>query len=109
MSQEVVRKEDLPETELNEWGFPNKNWQHIGNGLFIKKPETIFSFNGVRMNQEDFLESVQKVAYPDEHLADRPCEICDDTVCDYDDSTGDVCFSCYFEDILEKSKQESED
>jgi len=113
MTQEAVRKEDLPETELNEWGFPNEDWKHIGNGIFERRPEKkveqtkpILSFNGVRMNQEDFLENMRKVAYvslTDEHLADSPCEICGDR--DYDDSAGDVCFSCYLEDILEKSKQ----
>ena len=106
------RKEELPETELNEWGFPNENWKHIGHGIFerrlekkVEQTETKFSFNGVRMNQEDFLENVRRVAYLDEELAESLCEVCGE---DYD-AGGGLCSSCYLEDILEKSKQVSED
>lgn len=63
---DAVRKEDLPETELNEWGYPKaEDWEYIGNGLFVRRFEQttpILSFNGVRMNQEDFLENIRKVA-----------------------------------------------
>tara|TARA_B100001939_G_C16496226_1_gene427632 strand:+ start:272 stop:394 length:123 start_codon:yes stop_codon:yes gene_type:complete len=40
MNQEIVRKEDLPETELNEWGFPNDDYAHVGNGFFVKRPDS---------------------------------------------------------------------
>ena len=35
--------EDIPETDLNEWGYPNDNYMHMGwfgfNRLFVKRGE----------------------------------------------------------------------
>ena len=33
----TYNKEDLPATDLNEWGYPNDDYMHIGNGLFKKR------------------------------------------------------------------------
>jgi hypothetical protein len=36
---ETYTKEDLPATDLNEWGYPSDDYMHIGNGLFVKRDE----------------------------------------------------------------------
>ena len=33
----TYKKEDLPATDLNEWGYPSDDYMHIGNGLFKKR------------------------------------------------------------------------
>ena len=33
----TYKKEDLPATDLNEWGYPNDDYEYIGNSLFKKR------------------------------------------------------------------------
>ena len=34
----TIKKEDMTENDLNEWGYPNDNFVHVGNGRFITRP-----------------------------------------------------------------------
>ena len=43
-------KEDLSATDLNEWGYPNDDYQYIGNSLF--KMRDVEDNNLVRGEEE---------------------------------------------------------